>query len=33
VIYLFMDTLRLKLSGKKSAHENTHARAAAEAVV
>jgi multidrug efflux pump len=32
VIYLFMDTLRLKLSGKKSLHENTHGRATAEAV-
>ena len=33
VIYLFMDTLRLKLTRKKTAHEeNTHARATAEAV-
>jgi predicted RND superfamily exporter protein len=31
VIYLFMDTLRLKLSGKKSPHENNHSRATAEA--
>jgi multidrug efflux pump len=32
VIYLFMDTLRLKLSGKKIAHENNRGRANAEAI-
>ena len=32
VIYLFMDTLRLKLSGKKSAHENRRSHATAGAV-
>ncbi len=32
VIYLFMDTLRLKITGKKREHENSHVRATAEAV-
>jgi len=32
VIYLFMDTLRLKLSGKKIAHENNRGRTNAEAI-
>ena len=32
VIYLFMDTLRLRLAGKKSAHESRGGRATAEAI-